>query len=85
MFLSFAIPLSAFPQIWEIYSNKNVGGVSLLSWVLYLLGAIPFLMYGIIHKQKEIIILNASWITTELVIVVGILLYGEHQLILAFG
>jgi MtN3 and saliva related transmembrane protein len=68
-------PLSNIPQLLEIWIQKNASGVSLLSWLGFLIVAMVWLIYGIIHKEKPIIIMNIGLILTELLIVIGILLY----------
>ncbi len=72
---SILMPATTIPQIWSIYRNQNVEGLSLLMWVLYLIFVIPFLIYGIVHKEKPIIVLNILWIVAQLTIITGILIY----------
>lgn len=69
-------PLTALPQVYNIWVLQNTVGVSLLTWVLFLVLAFPFLAYGIVHKLKQIIVLNVLWIVMELVVIVGILANG---------
>jgi uncharacterized protein with PQ loop repeat len=73
---SVLMPLTAVPQIWKIFAERNAQGLSLLMWVLCAIGAIPFLIYGIVHKEKQLIILNALWFIMEVIVVSGILVYG---------
>jgi len=49
-------PFSAIPQVVEIWLGKNATGVSVTSWLLYIVLAIIWLFYGIVHKEKPIII-----------------------------
>lgn len=62
--LSVAIiaPFTAIPQIYNIWFLHNVQGISLLTWLLFALLAIPMMFYGIICKLKPIIYLNMPWI-----------------------
>ena len=69
-------PLITLPQIIEIYFVKNVSGVSIITWGLFALGAIPWVIYGFVHKEKPIIISYALWFVLALLIVVGVLFYG---------
>lgn len=48
------------PQIWEIYSKQDAGSVSLISWLSYLTAASFWILYGIVHKEKIIIIINSG-------------------------
>lgn len=68
-------PLLTLPQLIKILIEKSAGGVSLISWSAYLIGAIVWFVYGIAHKAKPIIITYAAWILIDLAIVAGILIY----------
>jgi uncharacterized protein with PQ loop repeat len=69
-------PVMTIPQLSKIWIEKNASGVSALSWATYLIIAIFWLIYGIVHKEKPIIFTYAIWIVLEAFIVVGTLLYG---------
>ncbi|MBW3020761.1 hypothetical protein KY334_05670 [Candidatus Woesearchaeota archaeon] len=69
-------PIMTIPQILKIWAEKTVAGVSLTSWSAYLIMAIIWLMYGIEHKEKPIIVTNALWVVFESLVVVGIIIYG---------
>ena len=69
-------PFMTLPQVLTIWIEKNTAGVSLTTWIAYIFIAVFWLMYGIMHKEKPIIISNICWILVELLIVVGIVIYG---------
>ncbi len=69
-------PLLSLPQAWTIYSNQNAENVSLITWVSFLGFAIIYILYGVVHKIKPLVITNILWIIVEFIIVVGILMYG---------
>tara|TARA_Y100000310_G_C20212952_1_gene592197 strand:- start:233 stop:577 length:345 start_codon:yes stop_codon:yes gene_type:complete len=69
-------PLVAIPQILSIWVEKNAAGVSLTSWGAFLVMAVFWLMYGIMHKEKPIIVTYILWIIVDAIIVVGTFLYG---------
>ena len=69
------MPLTAVPQITLLYSTKDAGGLSLIMWVLYCVGCIPFLMFGVIHKHLQLIVLNVLWLIVQAIMIVGILMY----------
>ncbi len=64
------------PQITKIWSEKNASGVSLIAWSTYIFTALVWLMYGIAHKEKPIILTNLAWIIVNLIIVIGVIMYG---------
>jgi len=69
-------PLTALPQIYNIWYLQNVEGVSLLTWLLFSIIAIPLLIYGIAHKEKVLIILNSLWLIMYAAVISGVLYYG---------
>ena len=69
-------PLMTIPQLMKIWVDKNASGVSVVSWSAYLFTAVFWLIYGIMHKEKPIIVTYSLWIILEIFIVVGILMYG---------
>lgn len=70
------MPLTALPQILLLFQEKDASGLSLMMWVLYSIGCIPFLMFGIIYKHVQIIVLNVSWLIVQAVMITGILMYS---------
>jgi uncharacterized protein with PQ loop repeat len=76
--LSLAVigPMFDIPQLYQIYAKKSAEGVSFFTWFLFAFFAIPWLIYGIVHKEKPIIISYALWILIDSAIVIGVLVYG---------
>jgi uncharacterized protein with PQ loop repeat len=72
---SILMPLTAIPQIILLYTGKDSSGLSLEMWVLYCIGCIPFLLFGIIYKHIQLIILNTLWLVVQIVMITGILMY----------
>ncbi len=68
-------PLSTIPQILDIYTTHRVMGISLLTWIMYALIPIFWLVYGVAHKDKYIMINNVLWFIVSSVVVVGILVF----------
>ena len=73
---SVLMPSTTIPQIWRIFAYQKVDGLSLLMWVLYCVGVIPFFIYGIVHREKPLIILNVLWLIAQVTIITGILMYS---------
>ena len=68
-------PVMAIPQLAEIWVVKNTQGVSEITWGAFLIIAFFWLFYGILHKEKPIIITYIGWIIADLLILAGILIY----------
>jgi len=70
------MPLTAIPQIVKLHSTHDASGVSLSMWLLYSIGTIPFLIYGIIHKEVQLIILNVLWLVVNTFVISAVLMYS---------
>lgn len=68
-------PIASVPQAIEIYSMQDAQGVSLFTWVFFILTQVAALIYSMVHRLTPLIISNILWIVIEVVVVVGILLY----------
>lgn len=68
-------PLSALPQVYTIYVSQNVAGVSLWTWLGFMIIGFIFLAYGLVHRLKPIIVTQILWFIVDAMVIVGILLY----------
>tara|TARA_Y100000310_G_C20625976_1_gene785900 strand:+ start:403 stop:696 length:294 start_codon:yes stop_codon:yes gene_type:complete len=68
--------IMTLPQVYNIWIGKNAIGVSAISWIAYLVVAITWLAYGLVHKYKPIIYSNCLWIVLDLFIISGVFIYG---------
>lgn len=55
--IAFIAPFFELPQLFEIFMQKSAENGSVITWGFFALMAIPWFIYGIIHKEKPIIIL----------------------------
>lgn len=69
-------PLANIPQIMEVYLQRNGAGVSLASWTLYAVFNTIWIVYGIVHKERTILLAHLFWFITQIVVIVGVILYG---------
>lgn len=69
-------PLTMVPQIYQTYKTQDASSLSLLSWLLFASAAFIWLIYGIKINSRPLIISSFLWIVTELLLVVGIILYS---------
>jgi len=70
------MPATTIPQIYKTYVSQDATGVSLLMWVAYCFAGIPWLIYGVVHKSTPIIVMNILWLVVQIIMIVGVLLYG---------
>jgi MtN3 and saliva related transmembrane protein len=79
--VAFIGPLTSLPQIIEIwFVDQSAAGVSVLTWSAFVLMAAVWLVYGIVHKQRPIVISNALWIVAQSLIVAGALRFDVDWL-----
>lgn len=70
-------PFTVLPQIYSIFTTKSAAGVSLTTWVLIFIVTFPWILYGMAHKEKNIIVSFILWEVVNFSVVVGVLLYGS--------
>jgi len=68
-------PLITIAQSYDIWSTKDAGRVSLLTFSTYVIGNAVWLCYGLIHKEKPIIAMYFLALFVNSSIVLGIILY----------
>lgn len=68
-------PLTALPQVYDIYSTHNVAGISLWTWLGFMFIGFVFLAYGLAHRLKPIILTQLLWFIVDAMVIIGVLLY----------
>ena len=69
-------PVMTLPQLAQIWLKHEARGVSVVSWASYVIFSVIWLVYGIVHRERPIILTYALWIVIETAIVIGALRYG---------
>lgn len=67
-------PIATIPQIIQIWSGRASDGVSLLTWTLYTMTSFVWLAYGIMKKDKPLILSGVVWVVSQGLVVIGILI-----------
>ena len=70
-------PLFILPQVIAIWGAKNAAGVSFIAWLAFLVGSMFWLLYGVLHKEKPIIVANLLCSVFNFAIVLGIVFFGK--------
>lgn len=65
--------LMTVPQVWAVWTTP-ASGVSLISWIAYLLSSIAWLAYGVKKQDATICFANAGWVVMDIAIIVGIMI-----------
>jgi uncharacterized protein with PQ loop repeat len=68
-------PLALIPQLYEIYINHQVQGISVYTFFLFGMFNILWALYGAAHKERPILISGTLFVFLYAAIVVGVLLY----------
>jgi uncharacterized protein with PQ loop repeat len=68
-------PMVTIPQIYSIYWLHQAAGVSAVTWFLFCVGNIPWLLYGIVHKAKPIVLSSIIWFVVNLTVAIGAAIY----------
>ena len=74
--LSVFTMLMTIPQVYIVWVRHDVAGVSLLSWLAYLLSACLWFVYGLQKGDKTIYVACIGWILLDAAIVAGVVVYG---------
>jgi len=73
--LSVFTMLMTVPQVLTIWIGHNAGGVSLISWVSYLIAACLWFVYGLQKHDKTIYLACVGWVLLDLAVVIGVIVY----------
>lgn len=73
--LSVFTMLMTVPQVLTIWVERNAGGVSLVSWVAYLISACLWFVYGLRKRDKTIYLACVGWVLLDAAIVIGIIVH----------
>jgi len=68
-------PIFALPQLFEVWIHKSAKELSLTTWLSWLILSFIWLAYGLIHKNRPIIVSNILWIIIEAGITMAIIIY----------
>ncbi|MDP2683900.1 MAG: PQ-loop domain-containing transporter [bacterium] len=69
-------PVLVIPQAYEIFVNKDASGVSIPSWIGFTLLAVIWLIYGIAHKEKPLILMYTGLVIMNALVFIGAIIYG---------
>jgi len=73
--IGFLGPSATVIQIITIIAQKNVSGISVVTWLIYLMVNISWFLYGFLHKSKPLAIVNLISVITCIVIIAEYFLF----------
>lgn len=69
-------PLSILPQIFKIFVEHDASGLSIYTWSFFIMMNIPWIAYGVLHKEKVIYIAHSLWLISHVIVLIGIVMYS---------
>lgn len=75
-FSAVAMPFTIIPQVTDIWMNKSAAGVSVVTWLLFLLLTIPLITYSVIKGEKKLALMWSLSSAFYVAILAGIGIYG---------
>jgi len=66
-------PIMTIPQVFDVWVRKSTQGASLSTWGAYTIVTFFWILYGLLHKEKPIILINSLLLILDFAIVYGIL------------
>ena len=76
MLIAIFYPLTALPQLLEIWVGKDASGVSLLSWSFFLIVTLILITYSFMKNEKKLALMWVMWVVMYVGIIIGIIIYG---------
>lgn len=68
-------PIMSLPQIIRIYGTGSADGIAPESWFMWALLDIPWIIYGLVHREFPIAMTYILWLLCNTLVLVGALLY----------
>jgi|SRR3989344_972802 len=73
--IALVAPIMTIPQLLEIWVNRKVAGVAVATWAAYTFVSFMWLWYGIVHKEKPVILTNLLLLVFDALIVLGVFIF----------
>jgi len=70
-------PSFTIPQMLKIWVTQNAVGVSAVSWGAFMLVSLFWLVYGILHREKPIVVANLFYLIFQTMVFIGTVFYGN--------
>lgn len=67
--------LLTLPQMLQVWTQRQAFGVSLLTWSAYTVLAAIWLIYGLVRKERPIILSEACLLLVDFGVVLGVLIF----------
>jgi uncharacterized protein with PQ loop repeat len=75
-FIAILGPVVTLPQFTKVWIDKSAIGVSFITWGSYAVISLFWLIYGLLHKERPIILSSSANLVMQLSVAIGTLIYG---------
>lgn len=69
-------PILVIPQAYDVWIKKEVIGVSVTSWIGFTILAVIWLIYGIVHREKPLILMYSGLVVMDALVFIGAIIYA---------
>ncbi len=73
--ISFVAPLTVLPQLYQIWFLKQTDGVSVITWVLFMVMGLPIFLYVLSREEWNLSLMYGIYHVFYVVILLGLFLY----------
>lgn len=71
----FVGPLFSLPQVVTVWRDHATDGLSLTTWVSYVILSLISIIYALVHREKYLLVGDGLFLIVNTLVVLGILLY----------
>ena len=69
-------PLATLPQVFQVFSTRDVEGLSMTTWLAWVLLSVIWALYGLVHKEMPIVVSNIIYVILQGAVVLAIVMYN---------
>lgn len=74
--VAIAAPLALLPQVLQVYKTQDTGSLALPTWLILGILNLVWLLYGLVHRDKPIMLTNVMLACMNFAVVIAIVLYN---------
>lgn len=71
-------PLFTLPQVVKVFRFHDASSVSVLTWLGFDLLSLVWLWYGVIHRERVILVYQGLFFLFQSLVVIGGIMYGAR-------
>lgn len=68
-------PVMTLPQLFLIWAQRQTAGVSIVTWGAFAAMSGVWLIYGLLHRQKPLVLSQACLFVVDFAVVLGVAIF----------